>query len=258
MEYQNLEIKIEENIATITLQRPKALNALNQKTLSELEHVFSSDLAEKVRVVVLTGGGKAFVAGADIKEMESLTPKEAREFASNGQRVFEQIENFPVPVIAAVNGYALGGGCELALSCDIRIASDKAKFGQPEVNLGLIPGFGGTQRLPRLVGSGKAKELIYTGNTIGAEEACKIGLVNAVYSNDELLAKSLEMAKTIAKKSPIAVSLCKKAMNMGTNMSIAKGIDLEADLFAEGFSSEDRREGIEAFIQKRKANFVGR
>lgn len=260
MEYQNIKLNIQENIATVTLNRPKALNALNQQILSELHHAFTEKLSHnnEVRAVILTGAEKAFVAGADIKEMDGMSPKQSRHFATKGQKIFECIENFPAPVIAAVNGYALGGGCELALSCDIRLASEKAKFGQPEVNLGIIPGFGGTQRLPRLVGPGKAKELIYTGNTIDAEEALRIGLVNAVYSGEELLDKAREMAKTIAQKAPLAVSLCKKAVNMGMNMDVTRGIDFEADLFAESFSSQDRREGIEAFVQKRKASFIGK
>lgn len=258
MEYQNLTCEIQDNIAIVTIQRPKALNALNQAVLSELRHVFNENLSEQVRCVILTGAEKAFVAGADIKEMDGMTPLLSRKFARSGQQIFESIENFHAPVIAAVNGYALGGGCELALACDIRLASQKAKFGQPEVNLGIIPGFGGTQRLSRTVGPGKARELIYTGNTIDANEAHRIGLVNDVYAPEELMDKSMEMAKTIASKAPVAVSLCKKAINMGSNMDISRAIEFEADLFAESFSTQDRKEGIEAFVQKRKANFVGK
>ena len=258
MEYKNLTCEIQENIAIVTLQRPKALNALNQEVLSELRHVFTEHLTREIRCVILTGAEKAFVAGADIKEMDGMTPIQSRQFARSGQLIFESIENFHAPVIAAVNGYALGGGCELALACDIRLASEKAKFGQPEVNLGIIPGFGGTQRLTRTVGPGKARELIYTGNTIDAQEAHRIGLANAVYAPDELMAKSMEMAKTIAGKAPLAVSLCKKAINMGSNMDISRAIEFEADLFAESFSTEDRKEGIDAFVQKRKASFVGK
>ncbi|WP_372369458.1 enoyl-CoA hydratase-related protein [Candidatus Uabimicrobium sp. HlEnr_7] len=258
MEYQNLTCEIQENIAIITLQRPKALNALNQAILTELNHVFSEHLSREIRCVVLTGSEKAFVAGADIKEMDSMTPIQSRYFARSGQLIFQTIENFHAPVIAAVNGYALGGGCELALACDIRLASQKAKFGQPEVNLGIIPGFGGTQRLTRTVGPGKARELIYTGNTINAEEAHRIGLANAVHAPEELMPETMKMAETIAAKAPLAVSLCKKAINMGTNMDISRAIEFEADLFAESFATNDRKEGIEAFVQKRKANFVGK
>ncbi len=257
MDYQFLLLATEGGVATVTINRPKALNALNAAVLQELTDVFTQ-LAkdESLRAVILTGaGGKAFVAGADIAAMADLNPLQAREFGVLGQNLMELIETFPRPVIAAIDGFALGGGCELAMACDIRLASESAKFGQPEVNLGVIPGFAGTQRLPRLVGKGIAKELLYTGDIINAAEALRIGLVNKVVENGKLLEAAQEMASKIAKKGPLAVQLCKAAVNNGLEMDIGKGCAYEADLFALCFASEDQSEGMKAFLEKRAAQF---
>lgn len=259
MDYQFLLLAIEGGVATVTINRPKALNALNAVVLQELTDVFTA-LAkdESLRAVILTGaGGKAFVAGADIASMADLSPLQAREFGVLGQNLMQMIEDFPRPVIAAIDGFALGGGCELAMSCDIRLASESAKFGQPEVNLGVIPGFAGTQRLPRLVGKGIAKELLYTGDIINAAEALRIGLVNKVVENGKLLEAAQEMASKIAKKGPLAVQLCKVAVNNGLEMDVEKGCAYEADLFALCFASEDQSEGMKAFLEKRAAQFKG-
>lgn len=254
-----VEIQKEETLAVITINRPQALNALNTEVLNEL--AASLDVVEKdneVKAVIITGGGtKAFVAGADIGEMQNKNVTEAYDYIQLGQGIFERIENFRTPVIAAVNGFAFGGGCELALACDIRIASDKAKFGQPEVGLGIIPGFGGTQRLPRLVGKGKALELILTGNTINAAEALGIGLVNKVTEGDALEAAK-EMAKVILAKSPVAVSLAKQAVHYGLQCDVKTGIATEASYCSMCFGCEDQKEGMRAFAEKRKANFTGR
>ena len=207
---------------------------------------------DEVLVVILTGAGRAFVAGADIGQMKDLTPVQAKKFGSYGNQVFLKLENFPKPVIAAVNGFALGGGCELSMACDIRLASEKAKFGQPEVGLGITPGFGGTQRLPRRVGVAKAKELIFSGKQIGAEEAKRIGLVNEVYAAEELLNKAVEMAKSFTANAPIAVKYSKACIDRGMQMDIDNGIALENELFAMCFATEDQKEGMGAFLEKRK------
>ena len=257
MEYNNLIMTVEGAVATVAVNRPKALNALNQETLEELLACFTSLAGMKdVRVVILTGAGeKSFVAGADIAFMKDLSPMEARNFALLGQSVFSAIENLPQPVIAAINGFSLGGGCELALSCDMRIASETAKFGQPEVNLGVIPGFAGTQRLPRLIGKGLANELLFTGDIIDAQEACRIGLVNRVVPADQLMPACQKIAGKIASKGPLAVKLCKGAVNSGMEMDLNRACQFEADQFALCFTSPEQKEGMGAFLEKRPAKF---
>ncbi|MDD2467587.1 MAG: enoyl-CoA hydratase-related protein [Desulfobulbus sp.] len=259
MHFDNILIETNEGVATVTINRPQALNALNTATIGELLQCFQSLESEaSVRVVILTGSGsKAFVAGADIAEMLAFDPVAARGFARAGQQLFSLIESLSKPVIAAVGGFALGGGCELAMACDIRLASDNAKFGQPEINLGTIPGFAGTQRLPRLVGKGLAKELLLTGDVIGAQEACRIGLVNRVVPQDELVAASRTLAGKIAAKGALAVQWCKEAVNRGMEMEINQACAYEAELFALTFATEDRAEGMRAFVEKRKAQFKG-
>ncbi len=257
MDYENVIIEKKKVAAVVTINRPKALNALNLQTLLELQQILV-DLAEdeKTAVVILTGGGeKSFVAGADISHMQGLDSLEAAAFAKLGHRVGRALEELSQPVIAAVNGFALGGGCELAIACDIRYASTNAKFGQPEVNLGVIPGFGGTQRLPRLVGKGAACELLYSGEIIDAEEALRIGLVNKVFSQEELLPKSLELAEKIASRGPLAVKLCKEAVNNGMEMDLARACRYEADLFALCFAGTEQKEGMQAFLEKRPPTF---
>lgn len=260
MSYENLLLEKEEGIALVTINRPKVLNALNAALLKELEAVADElEKDDQVRVVILTGAGeKAFVAGADIAFMSGLNPLEAKQFAQLGQRVFSRIESMSKPVIAAVNGFALGGGNELAMSCDIRIASEKAKFGQPEVQLGIIAGFGGTQRLSRLVNPGMAKEILFTADQYDAESAHKIGLVNQVVPGDDLINFCKGMAKRIAARGPVAVRLSKEAVNQGLNMDQDKAIALEADLFGLAFTTDDKREGISAFLEKRKPAFTNK
>lgn len=260
MAYENILTEVSEGIMTITVSRPKALNALNTATLENLDRaVGDAEADDSVRVVIVTGSGeKAFVAGADIAEMSELSTLAGREMALLGQRVFSHIENIDKPVIAAVNGYALGGGCELAMCCDIRVAAENAKFGQPEVNLGIIPGFGGTQRLPRLVGKGMAKYLIMTGETVDASEALRIGLVDRVAPQTELMDCARGIAQTIMKKAPVAVCLAKHAINRGLDMDLASGIAYEAEAFATTFSTVDRVEGMKAFLAKKAADFQGK
>jgi len=260
MEYRNLIVDISDRIATVTIHRPKSLNALNPETARELDAVFT-ELAtrEDVGVVLLTGSGeKAFVAGADISEMMAFTPKEALEFSRFGQKVLEKIERLPQPVIGVINGFALGGGCELAMACDLLVAADSAKFGQPEVNLGIIPGWGGTQRLPRLVGRNLAKELVLTGEMIPAARAYEIGLVNRVVPLGELMETAREIARKILTKGPVAVNAAKDAMNRGLDLDLQNACALEANAFAVGFSTEDRSEGMAAFLEKRKPEYRGR
>lgn len=254
-----VEYRREESVGIITINRPKALNALNSDVLNTLELMLSNLETDDINVLVITGSGeKAFVAGADIPEMSEMTTMEAKVFSDKGNRVFSKMESFRTPVIAAVNGFALGGGCELALSADIRIASDNAKFGQPEVGLGIIPGFGGTQRLARTVGMAKAKELIYSGKVIKAEEAQRIGLTNEVVPQENLMEVAMTLAKKIASQAPLAVEMSKKVMNEGINMSISQGLDYEAVSFGALFSTDDQKEGMQAFINKRKAKFESR
>ena len=249
-------IKYEEEgmIAVLTINRPKALNALNSKVLDELDKTLDSIDINKIRCLIVTGEGeKSFVAGADIGEMSSLTKEQGKAFGKKGNDVFRKLETFPIPVIAAINGFALGGGCEISMSCDIRICSDNAVFGQPEVGLGITPGFGGTQRLARIVGPGMAKQMIYTGRNIKADEAYRIGLVNAVYPQSELLNEAKKMAETIAKQAPIAVRNAKKAINDGLQVDMDKAIEIEEELFGNCFETADQRAGMGNFLEKDKS-----
>lgn len=256
MEYKNILLQKEERVAVITISRPKALNALNTETLKELELVID-EIAndDAIYAVILTGDGKAFVAGADITEMKDLDVMGGRRFGNLGNKVFRKIETLEKPVIAAVNGFALGGGCELSMACDIRIASSKAKFGQPEVGLGITPGFGGTQRLARLVGMGMAKQLIYTGDIINAEEALRIGLVNKVVEPEQLIEEVKLLAKKIASNAPIAVKLSKTAINRGMQMDIDTALMYEAEIFGECFSTIDQKSGMKSFLEKTEKCF---
>lgn len=254
--YKTLLFEKQDNIGIISINREKAMNALNTEVLEELDTLvddISKD--EDLYVIVLTGKGKAFVAGADISEMKDKNSIQAKEFANKGMNLFRKIEKMDKPVIAAVNGFALGGGCELAMCCDIRIASDRAKFGQPEVGLGITPGFGGTQRLPRLIGEGRAKELIFTANIIKADEAYRIGLVNKVVEGEELMDRAIQMAKDIASKAQIAVRNSKEAINRGLQVDIDTAMTIEENLFSLCFSSEDQKEGMKAFLEKRKPEY---
>lgn len=259
MSFENLVLSHEGEVAIVTVNRPKALNALNRKTLDELREVFESlDQDAGVKVVILTGSGeKAFVAGADIVELQSMDTFAAREAAIVGQGVMDTIEKLSKPVIGAINGFALGGGCELAMACDIRLASDNAKFGLPEVSLGVIPGFAGTQRLPRLIGKGRAKELMFTGDMVDAQEAYRLGLANKVVSQVELLDTALKMAQKISSRGPVAIRLGKEAVNKGMELDQDKANAYEAELFALCFATEDQKEGMLAFVEKRAAQFKG-
>lgn len=240
-------------VGIITISREKALNALNSTVLKELDATLDGVNLDEVRCLILTGAGeKSFVAGADIGEMSSLTKAEGEAFGKIGNDVFRKLETFPIPVIAAINGFALGGGCEIAMSCDIRICADNAVFGQPEVGLGITPGFGGTQRLPRIVGVGMAKQMIYAGRNIKADEALRIGLVNSVYTMEELMPNAEKLAQTIAKNAPIAVRNCKEAINKGLDVDMDQAIVIEEKLFGDCFESYDQKEGMTAFLEKRK------
>ena len=259
MDLKNVIYEVREGLAVITVNRPEKLNALNRQTLEELSRAF--DAAEgdpAVKAVVLTGAGeKAFVAGADIAEIADLDAQAGRSFALFGQTLFRAIETFPKPVIAAVNGFALGGGCELAMACHLRIASEGAAFGQPEVGLGVIPGYGGTQRLPRLVPKGVAIELLLTGGRIDARRAYEIGLVNAVVGKEELMPKAEAVARKIAAQAPVAVRHCLEAVQAGLDMPVEEGCYLEATIFGLCCSTKDMKEGTRAFMEKRKAEFKG-
>ena len=252
MEYIRLEQK--GSVAIATIDRPKALNALNSAVLDELDALLDTVRAdETIRVLILTGSGdKAFVAGADIGEMSNLTKAGGEAFGKKGNDVFRKLETLPIPTIAAVNGYALGGGCELSMACDIRICSETAVFGQPETGLGITPGFGGTQRLARLIGPGMAKQLIFAAKNIKADEALRIGLVNAVYPADELMPAAEKLAETIARNAPIAVRACKQAINEGLELPMDEAIALEERLFGSCFETEDQKEGMGAFLEKRR------
>ena len=252
----HVDLRKDHGVALLTINRPEALNALNVAVLEDLlgavEQIEGDD---EVRVLVITGGGKAFVAGGDIVHMSRFSPQEAKEWSDLGHRTLSKIENMKKPVIAAVNGHALGGGNELAMACDIRVASEGAVFGQPEVKLGMIAGFGGTQRLTRLVGPGRAKEILFTGDTYDAESALKMGLINKVVPADELLDYCLDMAKTIASRGTQAVRLSKEAVNHGQDMDLEKAFHLESGLFAVVFSTDEPHEGCTAFLDKREPRF---
>ena len=251
MEFVLYEVK--GQVGIITINREKALNALNSTVLEELDKTLDGVDLDAVRCLILTGAGeKSFVAGADIGEMSTLTKAEGEAFGKKGNDVFRKIETFPIPVIAAVNGFALGGGCEISMSCDIRICSDNAVFGQPEVGLGITPGFGGTQRLARIVGPGMAKQMIYTARNIKADEALRIGLVNAVYPQEELMAAAEKMASGIAKNAPIAVRNCKKAINDGLEAGMDEALVIEEKLFGDCFETEDQKYGMAFFLDKNK------
>jgi enoyl-CoA hydratase len=256
----NVRTENKDGILIITIDRPKVLNALNAQTVGEISEAFEAARDDaSVKCVILTGGGdKAFVAGADINELAQMTPITGKATAERGQKVFRAIERFPKPVIAAVNGFALGGGCELALACHMRIASENAKLGLPEVTLGIIPGYGGTQRMARLLGKGKALELILTGDRIGAEEALRIGLVNKVVPADQLMTTTEELARKIASRGPLAVRASIEAVMSGSDMPFDEGQLLEATLFGLLASTEDMKEGMGAFLEKRQAEFKNR
>jgi enoyl-CoA hydratase len=260
MHYQNLLLEKNEGIATLTVNRPQAMNAMTLATLQELaEAVRELTASSEVRVVIITGAGsKAFIAGGDIAMLRELDPCGARDLALFAQKTYNAIEQSPKPFIAAVNGYALGGGCELAMSCDIRIAADSARFGQPEINIGTLPGFGGSQRLPRLIGKGRALEMVLTGEMIDAQEAWRIGLVNKVVSAEELMTAARALAMKLVTKSMVALTFCKEAVHNGMEMDLSHACQYEADLFGLSFSTADQKEGMSAFLEKRKAIFTDR
>ena len=260
MSYTNLKTENRDGVLIVTIDRPKVLNALNAETVTEIGRTFDAARDDDaVRVVIVTGAGeKAFVAGADINELARMTPLTGKAVAERGQRIFSKIERLPKPVIAAINGFALGGGCELALACHIRIASDKAQLGLPEVSLGIIPGYGGTQRMARLLGKGKALELILSGERIGAAEAERIGLVNKVVPADQLMTVAEEMARKIASRGPLAVRAAIEAVMNGSEMPFEEGQFLEATLFGLLTATEDMKEGMSAFLEKRQAEFKNR
>ena len=243
-----------DHVAIATINRPKALNALNSEVLTDLNELIDLVNADSdIYALVLTGSGdKAFVAGADIGEMSTLTKEEGEAFGKKGNDVFRRLETLPIPTIAAVNGYALGGGCELSMACDIRLCADTAVFGQPEAGLGITPGFGGTQRLARLIGPGMAKQLIYSAKNIKADEALRVGLVNAVYPVEELMPAAEKLAATIARNAPIAVRACKKAINAGLEVGMDEAVVIEEKLFGSCFETADQKEGMGAFLEKRK------
>jgi enoyl-CoA hydratase len=260
MTYESILFQFDQGIATITFNRPKALNALNQALLAELSRALDDIAAdENIRVLILTGAGeKAFVAGADITELATYTALQAKSFSRAGHAVIAKLQELPIAVIAAVNGFALGGGSEIALACDFIYAADNARFGLPEINLGLIPGFGGTQRLPRLVGANRAKELIFTGKMISAVEAVQIGLVNKVVPSAALMDEVLKTARDIAAKGRVALRAVKQAVNHGLNTDLATGCSIETDAFALTLASPDAKEGTTAFLEKRQAVFTGK
>lgn len=257
--YKNITLEIKDGIAFLALNRPKALNALNTDVLSELQNAFTFiRKSDTVKAILLTGKGKAFAAGADIGEMYEMDVLRARDMMIRGHDLMHMIESLSKPVIAAVNGFALGGGCELAMACDVRIASEKAQFGQPEVNLGIIPGFGGTQRLSRIVGKSMAKYLILTGEIISADEALRIGLVERVVPPEELMGNAIKVAKAIMAKAPLAVSAAKSAINTGYSLDLKSACALEIESFSAPFSTRDRLEGMGAFLEKRPPSFSGK
>jgi enoyl-CoA hydratase len=258
--FENIRYEVRNQIAYVTIARPKVLNALNMATMAELFRAFTAFKDDSnARVAILTGEGeKAFIAGADINELAKLSGVEAKEYASRGQATLDLIENCGKPVIAAINGFALGGGCETAMACSMRFASENAKLGQPEVKLGIIPGYGGTQRLPRLVGKGLANQLVLSGEMISAQEAARIGLVNEVVPAADLMARCEAIAQKIIANSPIAIQYCLEAVNKGMEMPLREGLFLEASLFGVCASTEDKAEGTKAFLEKRVAKFTGK
>ena len=257
--YKTIRYEKKDNIALVTIDRPEALNALNSTVIAELEQVVTElENDGTIRAMILTGEGRSFVAGADIGEQYPLDLDGGRRWGQRGSALFRRMEKLEFPTIAAVNGFALGGGCELAMSCDIILASEKAKFGQPEVGLGITPGFSGTQRLPRRVGVAKAKELIFSGRMVKADEAERIGLVNAVYAPEALLDGAMEMARSFAKNAPIAVKYAKACIDRGVQTDIDSGIACENELFAMCFATADQKEGMGAFLEKRTAEFQNR
>jgi enoyl-CoA hydratase len=259
MAFQHLTLDVADRIGTLTLNRPDKLNALNDATIAELGHAIDEiRVDEKIAGVIVTGAGRAFAAGADISELASQTPVLAKARSRGGQDVFRRFETCPKPVIAAVNGFALGGGCELAMACHIRVASDAAKFGQPESKLGTLPGFGGTQRLARLVGKGRANQLLLTGETIDAAEAYRIGLVNRVAPAADLMKVASDMMRQILANGPLAIALCIEAVDRGLEMSLEEGLILEANHFGLLAATDDMREGMRAFLDKRTAEFKGK
>jgi enoyl-CoA hydratase len=258
-EYKNIRLKYEENIATLTFNRPDVLNALNTETLTEtLDALQELGKNHEVRILILTGAGKAFVAGADISEISSKTPEDARRYSELGHTLVNTIQHMDKPVIAAINGYALGGGTEIALGCDIRLASENARFGLPETTVGVIPGWGGTQRAARLIGTALAKELIFTGEIISAQHALKIGLINRVVPHESLMDVTMDMARKISQQGQIALSHAKRVINEGVDKPFQEGCRMEIDAFVSCFRTEDQKEGMKAFIEKRKPNFKGR
>src|SRR5216684_5374728 len=260
MNFENILLEKKNSIAYVTVNRPKVLNALNMATMEELRTAFHDIKNDPVtRVVIFTGAGeKAFIAGADIAELAKQDAVTGKEYTHRGQNVLNLIENLGKPVIACINGFALGGGCEIAMACTMRLASDNAKLGQPEVKLGIIPGYGGTQRLPRLVGKGIAMQMVLAGEMITAQEAHRIGLVNEVTAADKLIARAEEIAGKVIGMSPLAIQYCMEAVNEGMNMTLQEGLFLEATLFAVCCSSEDKNEGTKAFLEKRPAKFQGK
>jgi enoyl-CoA hydratase len=257
--FETITYEVKDSIATITINRPEAMNALNINVLDELSEVFqviSKDV--NVKAVIVTGAGKAFVAGADIAAMHEMTAVEGREMMIKGHQVMNFMESLEKPIIAAVNGFALGGGCELALACDFRIASEKAKFGQPEVSLGIIPGFGGTQRLPRLVGKSRGKMLIMTGDMVSANEAFEIGLCDKVVSPEDIITEAEALAKKIMSKAPLAIGAAKKVINIGYDLDMRSATTLEIEGFTGPFASSDKKEGMNAFLNKRQPDFKGK
>jgi enoyl-CoA hydratase len=260
VEYNNIILEKEEGLAILYINRPKALNALNKDTLTEMRQAIEDvESDDEIRVLIITGAGnKSFVAGADIAYMHPLSAVEGREFSDYGEKTFRLLELMEKPVIAAINGFALGGGCELAMACDIRLAADKALFAQPEVGLGVIPGFGGTQRLPRIIGEGRAKELTYTADTIKADEAYRIGLVNHVYPADQLMDEAKKLAAKIMSKAPLAVGFAKFAIGTGLQVDIDSAMSIESDMFGMCTSTADQKEGMGAFLEKRKPVFQGK
>jgi enoyl-CoA hydratase len=259
MTYENISVTIEDGIATITFNRPQKLNALNADLLSEFSNALDEIAADEgIRVLILTGAGeKSFVAGADITELATFSALQAKRFSETGHALIDKLQTLPIPVIAAANGFALGGGSEIALACDFIYASENAMFGQPEINLGIIPGFGGTQRLPRLIGKNLAKELIFTGNMITAAEALSMGMANKVYPQEQLMVEVMQIAKTMASKGKASLRAAKQAINNGMNVDLATGCRIEMDAFSLCMASPDAKEGTAAFLEKRKPEFKG-